>query len=232
MGQTGADIIDLDFPTPLSHARRAMRETQVLLGNIDPVRALRDGTPASVEAALAECYRAGGRGLHLRRRLRGAARHAARQSGRHGAVRAQPLVKLELHPRAGQTLADQLFAAGVEFPCGGESACGGCKVRVLEGDVPVTRAMRDALSEKEIREGWRLACCASAAGSRGGRSGAVVAARALATKLRCPSNRAPGGARRSTWAPPRWWFRWWILRPAKSCAWRPRSIRRRATART
>ncbi len=56
MGQTGADIIDLDFPTPLGHARRAMRETQVLLGNIDPVRDLRDGTPASVEAALAECH--------------------------------------------------------------------------------------------------------------------------------------------------------------------------------
>jgi MtaA/CmuA family methyltransferase len=60
MGQTGADIIDLDFPTPLGHARRAMRETQVLLGNIDPVRALRDGTPESVEAALGECYRQAG----------------------------------------------------------------------------------------------------------------------------------------------------------------------------
>jgi len=60
MGQTGADIIDLDFPTPLGHARRAIRETQVLLGNIDPVRELRDGTPASVEAALAECYRQAG----------------------------------------------------------------------------------------------------------------------------------------------------------------------------
>jgi uncharacterized 2Fe-2S/4Fe-4S cluster protein (DUF4445 family) len=72
-------------------------------------------------------------------------------------------VKLELHPRARQTLADQLFEAGVEFPCGGESACGGCKVRVLEGEVPVTPAMRDALSELEIRQGWRLACCASAA---------------------------------------------------------------------
>ncbi|MGA2275515.1 MAG: uroporphyrinogen decarboxylase family protein [Bryobacteraceae bacterium] len=60
MGQTGADIIDLDFPTPLAHARRAMRETQVLLGNIDPVRALRDGTPASVEAALAECFEQAG----------------------------------------------------------------------------------------------------------------------------------------------------------------------------
>jgi uncharacterized 2Fe-2S/4Fe-4S cluster protein (DUF4445 family) len=73
-------------------------------------------------------------------------------------------VKLELHPRAPETLADQLFAAGVEFPCGGESACGGCRVRVLEGDVPVTAGMRDALSEREIGDGWRLACCALAAG--------------------------------------------------------------------
>jgi len=45
MGQTGADIIDLDFPTPLGLARGAMRAGQVLLGNIDPVRQLRDGTP-------------------------------------------------------------------------------------------------------------------------------------------------------------------------------------------
>jgi len=60
MGQTGADIIDLDSPTSLGHARRAMRETQVLLGNIDPVRELRDGTPASVEAVLVECYEQAG----------------------------------------------------------------------------------------------------------------------------------------------------------------------------
>jgi uncharacterized 2Fe-2S/4Fe-4S cluster protein (DUF4445 family) len=73
-------------------------------------------------------------------------------------------VKLELHPRARQTLSDRLFQAGVEFPCGGEAACGGCKVRVLEGEVPVTAAMRDALSEPEIRDGWRLACCATATG--------------------------------------------------------------------
>ncbi len=60
MGQTGADVIDLDFLTPLSHARRAMRETQVLLGNLDPVRTLRDGTPSSIEAALTECYEQAG----------------------------------------------------------------------------------------------------------------------------------------------------------------------------
>lgn len=60
MGQTGADIVDLDLPTPLGRVRRATRETQVLLGNLDPVRALRDGTPASVEAALADCFEQAG----------------------------------------------------------------------------------------------------------------------------------------------------------------------------
>ena len=56
MGRTGADIIDLDFPTPMDHARRAMPATQVLLGNIDPVRELRDSTPEGVHDALAICY--------------------------------------------------------------------------------------------------------------------------------------------------------------------------------
>ncbi|MGA2150322.1 MAG: 2Fe-2S iron-sulfur cluster-binding protein, partial [Bryobacteraceae bacterium] len=70
-------------------------------------------------------------------------------------------MKLELHPSARRTLVDQLFEAGVEFPCGGESACGGCKVRVLEGEVPVTASMRQALSQEEIDAGWRLACCAA-----------------------------------------------------------------------
>jgi uncharacterized 2Fe-2S/4Fe-4S cluster protein (DUF4445 family) len=72
------------------------------------------------------------------------------------------VLKLELHPRIQQSLADQLSEAGVEFPCGGEAGCGGCKVLVLEGEVPVTATMRDVLSEEEIRDGWRLACCASA----------------------------------------------------------------------
>ena len=71
-------------------------------------------------------------------------------------------MKLALQPRPPQTLADQLFQSGVEFPCGGESSCGGCRVRIVEGDVPVTAAMREALTEAEIRDGWRLACCATA----------------------------------------------------------------------
>ena len=74
-------------------------------------------------------------------------------------------MNLKLHPRAGERLADQLFHAGVEFPCGGESACGGCRIRVIEGDVPITEMMRVALTEEELAQGWRLACCANAAGA-------------------------------------------------------------------
>jgi MtaA/CmuA family methyltransferase len=61
MGETGSDIVDLDFLTPLSEARAAMPEPQVLLGNLDPVRVLRDGTPESILAAFEECHRQAGR---------------------------------------------------------------------------------------------------------------------------------------------------------------------------
>ena len=71
---------------------------------------------------------------------------------------------LRLEPSAGRTLRDLLFERGVEFPCGGVSQCGGCKVRVLDGDVAVCDEMRVALTSEEIREGWRLGCMAEASG--------------------------------------------------------------------
>lgn len=61
MGQLGCEIVDLDFPAPLSEARAQMRPDQVLLGNIHPVKVLRDGTPQSVTEAIAECHRQAGR---------------------------------------------------------------------------------------------------------------------------------------------------------------------------
>lgn len=70
-------------------------------------------------------------------------------------------MKLTLRPLPGKRLSDQLQQAGVEFPCGGEGICGGCRVRVVEGDVPVTDSMRMQLSAQELRDGWRLACCAA-----------------------------------------------------------------------
>ncbi len=60
MGQLGADIVDLDFLTPIEEGRAVMGPHQILLGNLDPVRAVRDGTPESVTAALAECHRHAG----------------------------------------------------------------------------------------------------------------------------------------------------------------------------
>ena len=61
-------------------------------------------------------------------------------------------------------LRDFLFEEGVEFPCGGTSLCGGCKIRVVSGDVPATAEMRDAISERELAGGWRLACRTEARG--------------------------------------------------------------------
>jgi MtaA/CmuA family methyltransferase len=60
MGSVGADMVDLDFLSPMAEGRSAMGSKQVLLGNMDPVRALRDGTPQSVTRALEECYQAAG----------------------------------------------------------------------------------------------------------------------------------------------------------------------------
>ncbi len=60
LGGLGCEIVDLDFLTPLSAARQAIGGGQVLLGNSDPVRVLRDGTPATVQAAIAACHRQAG----------------------------------------------------------------------------------------------------------------------------------------------------------------------------
>jgi uncharacterized 2Fe-2S/4Fe-4S cluster protein (DUF4445 family) len=68
----------------------------------------------------------------------------------------------DIHPEPNRSLADRLFELGIEFPCGGESACGGCKIRVLSGHIPITPTMQQALSEAELAQGWRLACCAEA----------------------------------------------------------------------
>jgi MtaA/CmuA family methyltransferase len=60
IGACGAELVDLDFLCPLGEARSVLGPEQVLLGNIDPVRTLRDGTPESVTAALEECLRQAG----------------------------------------------------------------------------------------------------------------------------------------------------------------------------
>jgi MtaA/CmuA family methyltransferase len=60
IGKLGCDIVDVDFPVPIQQARQEMGPQQVLLGNIDPVRVLRNGDPESITSAIAECHRQGG----------------------------------------------------------------------------------------------------------------------------------------------------------------------------
>jgi uroporphyrinogen-III decarboxylase len=60
LGHLGADILDLDWMVPLAEARAQSRPGQILLGNIDPVAVLRNGTPEQIQAALADCHRAAG----------------------------------------------------------------------------------------------------------------------------------------------------------------------------
>ena len=69
---------------------------------------------------------------------------------------------VRFEPGEGRRLRDRLFDRGVEFPCGGLSACGACKVRVVDGDVPVTDEMRLALTREDLAAGWRLGCLAEA----------------------------------------------------------------------
>jgi MtaA/CmuA family methyltransferase len=56
MGRLGCEIVDLDYLAPVAEGRAKMGPQQVLLGNIDPVRVLRNGTSESVYAAIAECH--------------------------------------------------------------------------------------------------------------------------------------------------------------------------------
>lgn len=46
----------------------------------------------------------------------------------------------------------------VEAPCNGNGQCGKCKVRLIQGDVPVSVDQRLVFTEQELAEGYRLAC--------------------------------------------------------------------------
>lgn len=56
IGRLGVDMVDLDFMVSVADARAATGPEQVLAGNLDPVRAVRDGTPESIRQALAQCH--------------------------------------------------------------------------------------------------------------------------------------------------------------------------------
>ncbi len=49
--------------------------------------------------------------------------------------------------------------AGMQTACGGTGRCGKCRIRLLEGTLPVSRAEAALLTKEELRAGLRLACC-------------------------------------------------------------------------
>ncbi len=65
---------------------------------------------------------------------------------------------------AGTSIFDAASWNGVaiDSTCGGHGTCKKCKVRVLDGDVPVSAVDPRAFSPDELRDGWRLACRAPA----------------------------------------------------------------------
>jgi MtaA/CmuA family methyltransferase len=60
MGRLGCDLVELDSPSPLVEARQKMGPNQMLIGNMDPVRILREGTPEMVTAAVEQCHQDAG----------------------------------------------------------------------------------------------------------------------------------------------------------------------------
>jgi uncharacterized 2Fe-2S/4Fe-4S cluster protein (DUF4445 family) len=50
----------------------------------------------------------------------------------------------------------------IDSTCGGHGTCKKCKVRIEDGDVPVSTVDPRAFSPDELRDGWRLACRAPA----------------------------------------------------------------------
>ena len=61
VGRLGCEMVDIDSMVPLAQARQEMGPNVALAGNIDPVKTLRNGTPESITAAIAECHRQAGR---------------------------------------------------------------------------------------------------------------------------------------------------------------------------
>jgi uncharacterized 2Fe-2S/4Fe-4S cluster protein (DUF4445 family) len=70
----------------------------------------------------------------------------------------------EVRVPAGATLFDAASWNGiaVDSTCGGHGTCRKCKMRVVEGDVAVSRLDPRAFDPDELRAGWRLACRARA----------------------------------------------------------------------
>jgi len=71
---------------------------------------------------------------------------------------------VETRVPAGTTLFDAASWNGIaiDSTCGGHGTCKKCKVRIVEGSVPVGSIDPRAFEPDELKEGWRLACRAEA----------------------------------------------------------------------
>lgn len=65
-----------------------------------------------------------------------------------------------VHELPGTSITEAAGRAGLilNSPCGGRGTCGKCRVRVVEGQCPITDADRAFFSRAELEEGWRLGC--------------------------------------------------------------------------
>jgi uncharacterized 2Fe-2S/4Fe-4S cluster protein (DUF4445 family) len=72
----------------------------------------------------------------------------------------------EVRVPAGVTLFDAASWNGIaiDSTCGGHGTCKKCKVRVVEGELPVSTVDPRAFTSDELAGGWRLACRAPARG--------------------------------------------------------------------
>lgn len=52
----GVEMVDIDSVADLTLAKRAFGDSAAILGNLDPVRDFRDGTPKGIRRGLAECH--------------------------------------------------------------------------------------------------------------------------------------------------------------------------------
>ena len=75
-------------------------------------------------------------------------------------IRLEPLGET-IEAQDSTPLRELLFAFGVEFPCGGQSRCKRCRVRVVKGTLGSDdpgQSDSGILSLRELSERWRLAC--------------------------------------------------------------------------
>ena len=95
--------------------------------------------------------------------LAGETGEAAHEGAGRVHLRFQPSDK-QVRVPAGVTVFDAASWNGiaVDSTCGGHGTCKKCKVRIVDGSVPVSRLDVRAFTPDELRSGWRLACLAQA----------------------------------------------------------------------